>query len=149
MSKPAKVQDARLAGEDHAVLTVTGGDGGWCREPCAECPWRVDRTGSFPAKAFLLSARTAHDMSGYTFACHMAGSDRPKTCAGFLVNGAADNLRVRVRRAGGEALDATDGGHELHASYKAMAVANGCAPAAPELERCMPEARFRRFDLET
>jgi len=126
------------------VVTVHGGDGSYCKEPCAQCPWRVDQTGKFPAKAFLLSANTSYDVAMETFACHMAGTEKPKTCAGFLLTGAADNLRVRMRRAAGEMVDVRVAGLKLHKSYKAMAVANGCDPDAPELQPCMPEARHEK-----
>jgi hypothetical protein len=116
--------------------------GNYCREVCPQCPWRVDQTGKFPANAFLLSANTAHDMSMKTFGCHMASLENPMTCAGFLLRGADDNLKVRTERSETRMIDVRETpGVELHETYKAMAVANGCNPDDPGLSKCMPEAR--------
>lgn len=136
--KRAKVEAIHPAGPDHRVLTLAGGPAGlYRREPCADCPWRVDATGVFPADAFLRSAGTAHDMSMHKFACHASGTEKPATCAGFLLRGSAHNLAVRLARMRGEiGNDVTDGGHALHACYRVMAVANGCDPAARELGPC-------------
>lgn len=128
----------RPAGPDHQVTTVVGGSGTYRRFPCAECPWRVDRTGEFPAEAFAHSAETAYDLSTHTFACHEAGPEHPTICAGFLLRGADHNLTVRMRAADGR-LDLAavhDGGHELHADYVTMAVANGVDPDDLVLARC-------------
>ena len=133
-----------VADANHVVHSIQGGMGDYCRNPCAQCPWRVDQTGSFPAEAFRISANTAHDMSLRTFACHMRGTDTPAACAGFLLNGAADNLAVRVKRIKGKMRDVSANGYRLHKSYRAMAVANGVAPNDPTLADCMPEARTRR-----
>lgn len=127
----------RAAGPDHQVLTVEGGGRGYCKKPCADCPWRVDATGVFPAEAFRHSANTAYDMADRTFACHQSGADRPKACAGFLLRGADHNLAVRLDRMRGRILDdVSDAGHALHASYRAMAIANGVNPADPVLRPC-------------
>lgn len=122
----------------HQVVSLEGSDGSYRRRPCGGCPWRVDQTGAFPAEAFAVSARTAYDMSAHTFGCHEAGTERPKTCAGFLLRGAAHNMAVRMRLADGRLdLDqVSDGGLELHADYRAMAVANGLDPADPQLRDC-------------
>lgn len=119
-------------------MTVEGGGGQYRREPCGGCPWRVDQTGEFPAGAFLGSAHTAYDMARNSFACHESGTKKPATCAGFLLRGADHNMGVRLKAMTGEIdLDAvSDGGHALHDGYRAMAVANGCDPSAPELEEC-------------
>ncbi len=126
------------ADPDHDVVTVHGGHGGYRRRPCSGCPWRTDQTGSFPLEAFTHSARTADDMSTHTFGCHESGTSRPVTCAGFLLRGAEHNLAVRMALSQGridlEAVD--DGGHELHADYVAMAVANGVDETSPELAAC-------------
>jgi hypothetical protein len=131
-----RVTNRRMAGEDHAVVTVEGGGGQYRREPCPDCPWRTDATGVFPPDAFKLSAHTAYDMAAHTFGCHSSGQGKPATCAGFLVNGADHNMAVRLKRIQGHLLDVTDGGHELHRSYRAMAVANGVDPADPVLAPC-------------
>lgn len=143
-TKP-KIVATHPAGKNHQVLTVVGGDGGYCTQPCAQCPWRVDQTGSFPASAFKHSASTAYNMAGNTFACHMAGAERPKICAGFLLNGSAHNMAVRMKLIKGE-IDVgkvSDGGVELHESYRDMAVANGVRASDPVL-RGMPLTTLRR-----
>lgn len=135
----AKVIDTTPADEFHQVATVQGGNGAYMRHPCAECPWRVDRAGSFPAEAFRISANTAYDMATRTFGCHMAGREHPATCAGFLLRGADHNLTVRLRWADGTIQpDEISTDAELHDSYRAMAEANGVAPDDPALRRCRP-----------
>ncbi len=58
-------------------------------------------------------------------------------CAGFLLRGANHNLSVRLKLIQGDHFeDVTDGGHQLHESYRAMAVANGVAPDDPVLAPC-------------
>ncbi len=123
-------------GELHQVVTVTGGKGSYRRKLCSDCPWRVDAVGEFPAEAFRHSAHTAYDMDQSMFACHQSGTGKPATCAGFLLRGADHNLSVRLKRMRGEFLDVDDGGHELHASYRAMAVANGVRKDDPVLAPC-------------
>lgn len=132
-----RIERIRPADENHQVLTVVGGRGGYRRKPCGGCPWRVDQTGSFPAEAFRHSAETAYDMSQHTFACHESGVKGGHLCAGFLLRGAGDNLAVRMQvRAGRIRNDVTDGGVQLHASYRAMAVANGVPWDDPALLPC-------------
>lgn len=129
----------RLADENNAVVTVEGAGGGYCRTPCPECPWRVENAGSFPAEAFRISAPTAYDMADRTFACHMAGLEQPKKCAGALLStGAEHNLKVRMALMRGSFRwdDVTAGGVVLHKSYAAMAVANGVDPDDPALRGC-------------
>lgn len=135
--KRARITQTRMAGKDHAVHTIEGGSGGYRREPCGGCPWRVDQTGAFPASAFVHSARTAYDMALHTFACHESGAEKPATCAGFLLRGSAHNMSVRMGLASGRyGLDVTDGGHALHHDYRSMAVANGVSPRHPALRAC-------------
>lgn len=133
-----KVSNVRIAGPEHAVCTVTSTSTAYRKEPCAECPWRVDQVGKFPAEAFRHSAGTAYDAAHNTFACHMSGVDKPATCAGFLLKNAANNVGVRVAAALGriDLSQVQDGGIPLHDSYKAMAVANGVSPDDPVLAKC-------------
>jgi hypothetical protein len=135
----ARVTARTIAGAGHAVTAVEGGDGGYMRSPCRQCPWRRDLpTGVFPAEAFRISADTAYDMSTHAFACHMSGTERPKACAGFLLRGAKHNLGVRLALAFGR-IDPRlvgDGGLPLYDGYRAMAEANGVAPDDPALRPC-------------
>lgn len=130
----------RPAGKDHQVLTVQTASRGaqaYCKQPCPDCPWRLDAVGKWPADAFRASAETAYDMATHTFACHSAGAESPRLCAGFLLRGADHNLRVRLDRMRGLLrLDVRDGGHALHASYAAMAIANGVPADDPALAAC-------------
>lgn len=137
MSVPT-ITNKRPAGKDHQVVTVVGGDGGYCKSPCAECPWRKDQVGTFPASAFRHSANTAYDMASNTFACHMAGTDKPTICAGFLLQGSAHNMAVRMMLIKGtiDPSQVSDGGHKLHPGYRAMAVANGVRRSDPVLREC-------------
>ena len=129
----------RAAGADHQVVTVQshGQRNGYRKEPCAQCPWRKDAVGVFPAEAFRHSAYTAQDMSEHMFGCHESGAAKRATCAGFLLHGAHHNLSIRLARMAGRIKDdVTDGGHEMHQSYRAMAVANGVPPDDPALSMC-------------
>ena len=134
--KPAVLQ-IRPAGNEHQVVTVSGGSGAYRRKPCADCPWRKDATGKFPPEAFRHSANTAYDMSDHIFGCHRSGTGKPATCAGFLLRGANHNLAVRLGYMSGRfKSDVSDGGHDLHEGYREMAEANGVDPSAPELVPC-------------
>lgn len=133
----------RPVDDEHEVVSVASDGSRYRREPCRECPWRVDRTGRFPAEAFRQSARVAEDLANSTFGCHMTGIVRTATCAGFLLAGADHNLAVRRRVAAGqidpEALSSS--GHELHAGYRTMAEASGVPADDPALARCRASHR--------
>lgn len=146
MSRPSIVR-TRKAGDEHQVTTVQGGRGAYRRRPCGGqestperpgCPWRTDAVGHFPPEAFVHSAATAYDLAEHTFACHEAGVEAPAVCAGFLLRGADHNLAVRMRASAGllEPREVHDGGHELHADYRAMAEANGVPADHPALAPC-------------
>lgn len=124
--------------EDHQVVTVEGGERKFMKKPCQDCPWRKDAVGVFPAEAFRVSAHTSYDMNEHTFGCHSAGTNQPKTCAGFLLKGSAHNLGVRLRQMTGEynLLEIGDGGNDLFPNYREMAIANGVAPDDARLELC-------------
>jgi hypothetical protein len=126
----AKVIARTQADEDHQVVSVVNADSRYMKKPCPDCPWKKSAVGEFPAEAFRISAHTSYDMSQSSFGCHASGTDRPKTCAGFLLNGSYHNLGVRLRLMKREydLSQVSDGGHELFESYKAMAVANGVSP---------------------
>lgn len=141
------ITNARLAGDEHLVLTIEGCGGHYRRRPCGGevstperpgCPWRVDATGHFPAEAFAHSANTADDLSGKMFGCHESGADRPATCAGFLLRGADHNMTVRMRLSSGsiDLSQVDDGGHELWPGYVTMAVENGLDMDDPALRNC-------------
>jgi len=138
MCKQPHITDVRPVDENHQVVTIEGGGGQYRREPCGGCPWRVDQTGEFPAGAFRESARTAYDMAKSMFSCHESGSKKPATCAGFLLRGADHNMGVRIKVYMGkiDLREVSDGGHELHDSYRAMAEANGVSPDDPVLAPC-------------
>lgn len=136
-ARPSRITRTRAAGENHQVVTVEGGCSTYRRKPCKTCPWRVDAVGEFPAEAFRHSAETAYDMSSHVFSCHTSGTKRPAVCAGFLLQGADHNLTVRLGRMTGKFKDdVTDGGVELHESYRAMSVANGVSDDDPVLADC-------------
>jgi hypothetical protein len=144
MRKPpptAEITDIRPAGPDHQVISLTGCKATYHRRPCGTCPWRKDAVGVFPAEAFRHSAATAYDMSNHTFNCHTSGVTRPTICAGFLLNGSTHNLSIRIRLLQGTLdLNAVhDGGHDLFASYRAMAIANGVSEDEPIIKPCREE----------
>jgi hypothetical protein len=133
----------RAGDGEFAVVTLIsrGGPGhhNHCLRPCPQCPWRTDAPiGAFPAEAFRHSASTAYDMAQNTFACHMAGKAQPATCAGFLLRGAMHSLTIRLASMKGsiDLRKVTDGGADLYASYRAMAISNGVAADDPVLVPC-------------
>lgn len=131
------IKEIKPAGDGHQVVTVVAAERKYMRKPCADCPWRVDAVGVFPAEAFLISAATAYDMSERSFGCHQSGVKHSATCAGFLLRGADHNLSVRLARMRGDIqVDVSDGGHALHDDYRAMAIANGVDPSDPVLMPC-------------
>jgi hypothetical protein len=140
VKKPARVEYAKLADDNHAVVSVSG-TGGHCNSPCRQCPWRKDAVGVFPAEAFRISAHTSYDAAMEEFGCHSSTPQAPKTCAGYLLRGGDENLGTRLRAARGELhydqLD--DRGLELFDSYREMAIANGVGEDDPVLEKCEPE----------
>ena len=77
-AKRTIVLETRPAGEDHQVVSVQGAQKSYRKQPCSDCPWRVDAVGEFPAEAFRHSARTAYDLSEHVFACHESGVEKPK-----------------------------------------------------------------------
>lgn len=136
--KPVRVLAVCPADDNNVVKTIEGGGAVFRRTPCPGCPWVVKNTGSFPAEAFRLSAGTSYDMADHSFGCHERGSEKPTTCAGFLLRNAAHNLSVRLSVAlhGWALRTLRQGRRKLHASYRAMAIANGVDPNDPVLARC-------------
>jgi hypothetical protein len=116
------------------VISLEGGGPLFQTHPCPTCPWRRDApTGTFPPEAFRHSALTTYDLATSKFACHTSGRDRPKTCAGFLLRGASDNLAVRMSRTG---FTGVHSDVPLYDDYREMAVANGVDPDDPALDPC-------------
>lgn len=145
--KRVKRTEVKPAGEEHQVVTLVGGKPGlYRRAPCGGCPWRKDNTGKFPAEAFKHSANTAYDGSTSTFSCHESGAEKPTDCAGFLLRNAENNIAVRIKAMSGllDMSQVSDGGHDLHESYRSMAVANGVDPKDPVLKRCRADDEGRK-----
>lgn len=116
------------------VVLVENGDSSFQTHPCPACPWRKDApVGAFPPEVFRHSARTTYDLADTVFGCHASTSARPKTCAGFLLRGALDNLLIRMGRADHSGVHSTVA---LYENYRAMAIANGVAPDDPALAPC-------------
>jgi hypothetical protein len=107
-------------------------------QPCAECPWRTDVVpGRFPPERFRDLAATAYDLAVAQFACHMSPEGAEFGCAGFVLRGAAHNLGARLAaRVGRLRLGEIASPYPLHASYRAMAVANGVDPDDRALAAC-------------
>lgn len=143
-----EIINRRLAGDNHAVITVTGGGHRYRREVCPTCPWRIDAVGEFPADAFRHSANTGTDGAkvsitsvddaSHTFGCHASGAGKPATCAGYILSG-SDGIGWRIA----VVLGKFDPGQvrataPLFDSYYEMAVANGVPPDDPALNACRP-----------
>lgn len=139
-----KVTNVVLVDHDHQVLRVEGGDRKFMKKPCPDCPWKRSSVGIFPSEAFRVSAHTSYDMNESSFGCHSAGTENPKTCAGFLLKGAAHNLGVRLRQMTGnyDLSEVSDGGHELFNNYREMAVANGVDPEDKVLKACRDDTEW-------
>jgi hypothetical protein len=106
---------------------------------CKECPWKLSaKIGKFPPERYKRLAGTAYDLASTVFACHMSSEDSPLICAGFLLRGAAHNLRVRVWKSQGKIGKVRDR-RGLYESYREMAVANGVSPDDPSLRECRDE----------
>ncbi|GAA0918506.1 hypothetical protein GCM10009560_15530 [Nonomuraea longicatena] len=130
------------------VASLEGGGDDFQSEPCARCPWRKDApVGAFPAEVYRHSARTSYDMSDQVFGCHAAGSRRPRTCAGFLLRGAAHNLAIRLRLSRVD-FSAVHSPVELYDNYRAMAVANGVSPDDPALAACRDDEFVTYFPYD-
>ena len=140
----ARVTNRRLAGTDHAVITVEGGGSIYRREPCPTCPWRLDAVGEFPAEAFLHSANTGADGQFFsadamhTFGCHQSGADKPATCAGYILGG-EDAIGWRLAASFGKFDPARVRSKvPLFGSYFEMATANGVPVDHPAMIACKP-----------
>lgn len=130
--KEPREVNRRSADWNHDVVTVESGDRGYCDRPCKECPWRRENAGSFPAEAFRISAPTAYDMANSVFGCHMSGTARPKTCAGFILR-APHNFKLRLMATLGQLGHVDEAGTDLFDDYAQMAEANGVSPDDPVL----------------
>jgi hypothetical protein len=145
--RETKITNTRYAGTsgdgEYAVVTVSGkasaGEEHFQRKPCVSCPWRRDaEVGFFPPDAYRHSADTAYDGAMNTFACHVSGTENPKTCAGFLLANADNNMGARLAQMMGK-LDmgkVRADGVPLYGSYREMAEANGVPPDDPRLAKC-------------
>lgn len=133
-----KVGDALYGVTTLKSKPKAGGSKLYRRKPCEQCPWVKSREGVFPPDAYRISANTAEDMATHTFACHMAGSEKPQDCAGFLLRGGTHNMSVRLAAMRGDLdmREVSDGGDALYANYREMAVANGVPADDPALARC-------------
>ncbi|MFJ7219957.1 DUF6283 family protein [Amycolatopsis sp. NPDC098790] len=130
----AEVIAIREGANGWGVVTITSPDGAFQEEPCPRCPWRRDAPiGAFPPEVFRLSAPTTYDWAEKLFGCHGSKRDAPKTCAGFLLRGAAHNATVRLN---GPDITDVSSSHPLYDTYKEMAIANGVAADDPVLAPC-------------
>nr|WP_250807158.1 DUF6283 family protein [Neorhizobium tomejilense] len=135
------IHETRRCSDEYGVTTIeTKGDdrARHRRTPCPQCPWRMDvATGVFPPDAFRESANTAYDGAIKTFGCHMSSPQAPRTCAGFLLRHAENNIGVRLAL-NKERIDleeVSDGGVPVYPSYREMAIANGVPADDPSLEQ--------------
>ena len=74
----------------------------------------------------------------FTRRSHASGTAKPAICAGFLLRGVDHNHAVCLMLISGtlDLSTVSDGGHALHADYRAMAVANGVRADDPVLREC-------------
>ncbi|WIV52859.1 DUF6283 family protein [Amycolatopsis nalaikhensis] len=117
------------------VITVAASADAYRASPCARCPWLRDSpVGAFPPDVFRHAARTTYDLATHKFGCHSSTPEQPKTCAGFLLRGAAHNLSVRLY--GPDVTTAVTSDRPLYDNYREMAIANGVDPEDPSIAPC-------------
>lgn len=108
------------------------------KQPCAECPWRVDvARGQFPASRYEALRHTTGErgreasMGSPLFACHKSNDGTDMPCAGWLASVGWESITVRLLvihgRIPGEALKPGDDWPALHSSYEEMAKAKAGA----------------------
>ncbi|MFJ9782522.1 DUF6283 family protein [Amycolatopsis sp. NPDC101161] len=134
-SPGAEILAVRDGADGWGVITATAPASAYQPSPCARCPWLRDSpVGAFPPEVFRHSARTTYDLATHKFGCHASTPDHLKTCAGFLLRGAAHNLSVRVH--GPEVTTAVTSDRPLYDNYREMAIANGVHPDDPSIAPC-------------
>lgn len=104
---------------------------------CSECPFLLaSRLGKFPASRYLELADTCKPgLVASIFACHMSGEGKERACAGMLKVCGWDSNMVRLAALTGRVdLEAIEATGPLYVSYRALAIANGCDPEAPEFD---------------
>ena len=136
-AKGTRVAGVGNDGNLYGVTQVSKKSSTYRRRPCATCPWRRDApVGRFPAQAYRESSSTAYDAAMATFACHESGTEKPATCAGFLLRNAANNIGVRLAERLNGPIIVEQGDVSLYDSYREMAIANGVDPEDPVLAPC-------------
>lgn len=114
---------------------------GYCKRPCAECPWRQDvKPGKFTPERFRTLARTAYNMATSIFACHMSKEGGEVACAGFVLMQGAHNLSLRLSRQKFEVQSDVP----LYPTYRRMAIANGVRANDPNLRQCRDDGQTGR-----
>lgn len=116
----------------------------YCRQPCAECPWRTDaKLRKFPAQRFRDLAATAYNLARSIFACHMSTpggdkSDKTIACAGYILMQGAHNLSFRLTD---QRFEVSANGLQLFPTYRLMAIANGVKANDPCLRPCRDDGQ--------
>ncbi|WP_410675502.1 DUF6283 family protein [Amycolatopsis sp. cmx-4-68] len=147
-ARGAEVVAVREGADGWGVVTISSPGGAYQVEPCLRCPWLLDSpVGAFPPEVFRLSAHTTYDQAKRRFGCHASKPDEPKTCAGFLLRGAAHNLTVRMY--GPDITSDVSSDRPLYANYREMAIANGVAPDDPILAPCRDARPYLDEDATT
>lgn len=113
----------------------------YCKQPCAECPWRQDvRPGKFPAQRFIDLAGTAYDLAPTVFACHMSSEGKDAVCAGFILSQGLHNMALRMAGHRFEVRSSVP----LYATYRRMAIANGVPTRHSALIHCRDDGQTQR-----
>lgn len=111
----------------------------YAKTPCDECPWRRDvKPGKFPPERYIALASTAYDLAWTIFACHRSKVGHEITCAGYVLQSSAHNMRLRLS---GQRLDDVSSPFPLFANYREMAIANGVDPTHPALDHCREDGQ--------
>lgn len=110
----------------------------YCKQPCAECPWRLDaKPGKFSKQRFIDLAGTAYDLAPTIFACHMSPEGGEVACAGFIISQGAHNMALRMARQRFDCRSTV----VLFNTYREMAIANGVPRSHPALRNCRDDGQ--------
>lgn len=116
---------------------------GKIRQPCANCPWRVDAPrGHWDPSHFFEIWRNCQDDGAHEMLCHKSTVSKPLPCQGWarVIGFAAIGIRLAVMRGALSAAEVADrSGPKLFRTFATMLRANGLK--LPHRNRFIPTPR--------